>query len=173
MLAGDLAFYSDRAALPVFFRGIAAQYLRTKLLKKARIWEAIKRIANVLVHIYAINVGRSLYLDRERYRIVLLENLTDIPFVTADQPVINIASNPKEMKPPDKLELYYPLSPTRAMLLVDPSDEHLPHDSSLTAMSVLLYNFQMGAHSYRQIFGSSQQVLEAVRQDLPVFHSCL
>jgi hypothetical protein len=179
MLARDLRFYSDRAALPVFFRGIAAQYLRTNQVKKARrIWEADKfqafeRIANVLVHIYAINLGHSLYVDRERYKIILLENATDIPFVTADQPVINIASNPKETKPPDKFELYYPLSPTKAMLLVDPSGEHLPRNSSVTAMSVHVYNLHMGAHSYQQIFGSSQQVLGSVRDDLRAFRSCL
>jgi Protein of unknown function (DUF4238) len=168
MLRGDLSFYEDPTKAATFLRGLAVQYLRTDLLKKARrIWtaaqfETFERVANVLVHIYAINLGRSLYIDRERYKIVLLENRTEVPFVTADQPVINIASNPTETKPPEKFELYHPLSPAKAMLLVEPSSKHLPSDLSLSVMSVHVYNSHMAAHSYQQICGSTRQVLESV-----------
>jgi Protein of unknown function (DUF4238) len=178
MLAGNLKFYSDQAAAPVFFRGIAAQYLRTNQIKRARITmradklETFQRVVNVLVHILAINVGFNLYCDRKRYKIFLLNNATDVPFIAADQPVINIAANPKETKPPDKFELYYPLSPTKAMLLVEPSSSHAPDSSSVTAMSAHLYNLHMSAHSYQQIFASSLQELESVRSDLPAFRSC-
>jgi hypothetical protein len=71
------------------------------------------RIANILTHIMATNVGRSLIEDHERYRIVLLDNATEIRFLTADQPVINLSANPKNFDPPAKFELYYPLSPTK------------------------------------------------------------
>ncbi len=178
MLAGNLRFYSDQAAGPVFFRGIAAQYLRTNQIKRARVimgadkFESFQRVVNVLVHILAINLGFNLYADREHYKVILLDNTTDVPFITADQPVINIAANPKETKPPDKFELYYPLSPTKAMLLVEPSSSHLPDSSSLTAISAHLYNLHIGAHSYQQIFASSPQELESVRSDLPAFRSC-
>lgn len=179
MLAGDVSFYTDRAAATKFFWGIAAQYLRTDLVRKARrIWKAgefeiFERTANVLVHIYAVNLGYSLYGDRERYKMVLLENHSEVPFVTADQPVINVASGPAETKPPDKFELYYPLSPTMAMLLVEPSSEHFPHDPSVSAMSVHVYNSHIAAHSYQQIYGSSRHVLESLRDDLPAIRSCL
>jgi hypothetical protein len=178
MLAGNLGFYSDQAAGPVFFRGLAAQYLRTNQIKRARIimgvgmFESFQRVVNVLVHIYAINLGYHLYVNREQYKVILLDNTTDVPFITADQPVINIAANPNETKPPDKFELYYPLSPTRAMLLVEPSSSHVPDSSSITEISAHLYNLRMGAHSYQQIFASSPQELKSVRSDLPAFRSC-
>jgi Protein of unknown function (DUF4238) len=179
MLAGDLRFYSDRAKASMFFRGIAAQYLRTDLVKKAqKYWdsdelETFERIANVLVHIYSINIGYSLYADRDRYKIFPLENPSDVPFITADQPVINIASNPTDPRPPDKFELYYPLSPTKAILLVNPASDHAPCTSSVTAISANVYNLQIAAHSYQQIFGSSEPVLKSVREDLGAFRSCL
>lgn len=178
MLAGDLSFYADRAAGTGFFHGIAAQYLRTDLTKRAqRTWkawevEAFERTANVLVHIYAMNLGFNLYADRERYRIVLLENCTEVPFITADQPVINIASSPTETEPPERFELYYPLSPRKAMLLVEPSSDHFPRDSSVSAMSVHVYNSLMAAHSYQQIYGSSRQVLDSLKNDLLAIQSC-
>jgi Protein of unknown function (DUF4238) len=179
MLAGDLSFYTNPREASTFFRGIAAQYLRTDLIKKARRTrkvgerEVFERVANVLVHIYAVNLGYSLYADRKRYRIVLLENHTVVPFVTADQPAINIASNPTDTKPPEKFELYYPLSPTKAMLLVDPSSKYFPSDVSLSVMSVHVYNSHMAAHSYQQIYGSTRQILESVRADLLAIRSCL
>ncbi len=174
MLAGDSSFYADAPKAANFFRGIAAQYLRTDIVKKPRItWkENFERVANVLVHIYAVNVGCHLYADRARYKIALLENHSEVPFVTADQPVINITSSPTETKPPEKFELYYPLSPTKAMLLVEPSSDHFPHNLSVSAMSVHVYNSHMAAHSYRQIYGSSRQVLESVRGDLSAIRSC-
>jgi hypothetical protein len=175
MLAGDSSFYTDAPKAADFFRGIAAQYLRTDLVKKPRtIWkENFERVANVLVHIYAVNVGCNLYADREQYEIALLENRSGVPFVTADQPVINIASSPTETKPPEKFELYYPLSPTKAMLLVEPSSDHFPNNFSVSAMSVHVYNSHMAAHSFQQIYGSSRQVLESVRGDLSAIRSCL
>lgn len=178
MLAGDLSFYKDPRRATNFFRGIAAQYLRTDVVKKAqRMWkgaelEMFERVANVLVHLYAVNLGHSLYADREYYKIVLLENHTDVPFVTADQPAINIASTPMGTKEPDKFELYYPLSPTKAMLLVDPSSKHLPGNLSLPVMSVHVFNSHVVARSYQQIYGSNRQILESVRADLLAIRSC-
>jgi hypothetical protein len=179
MLTGNLEFYSDPAAGPAFCRGIAAQYLRTNQIYRGRSimgpdrFENVQRVLNVLVHIFAVNLGFNLYADREQYKVMLLDNATDVPFVTADQPVINISANPKEMKPPDKFELYYPLSPTKAMLLAEASGTNLPSSSPVTAMSAHLYNLRMSAHSYRQVFARSRQELEFVRNDLPAFRSCL
>lgn len=179
MRCGDLTFYSDKKKAGLFFIGIAAQYLRTDLVKKARIiwrtrdYETFERIANVLVHIYAVNLGRSLYVDAERYQIMLLENRTEVPFVTGDQPVINIAARPVETRPPAKFELYYPVSPTRAMLLVEPSSDHFPKDSTVSAMAVHIYNSHVAAHSYRQVFGNTAEVLESVKSDFSAIRSCL
>jgi hypothetical protein len=179
MLAGDSSFYENPREVAEFFRGIATQYLRTDVVKNLRtIWKAsdferFERVANVLVHIYAVNVGCSLYADRERYKITIIQNHSEVPFVTADQPVINIASSPTDTKPCDKFYLYYPLSPTKAMLLVDPSSAYFPNNLSVSPMSVYVYNSHMAAHSFQQIYGSSRQVLESLRGDLSAIRSCL
>lgn len=60
----------------------------------------------LLAHMVALNVGLSLNAERKRHRIILLDNATDLLFITADQPVINIASNPKDTAPPAEFELY-------------------------------------------------------------------
>jgi hypothetical protein len=80
-----------------FYRGLAVQYARTNHIRRTRRAmdqsrrDLYLRIANPLIHMVAINVGRSLYAERKLHTIVLLDNATDVPFITADQPVINIA----------------------------------------------------------------------------------
>jgi Protein of unknown function (DUF4238) len=162
----------------VFYRGLAVQYARTNHIKQIRLvmdrdrFALYQRIANPLVHILATNVGLSLYAERKRHKIILLDNATDVPFVTADQPVINLASAPKDTTPPTKFELYYPLSPRKAMLLIEPSSDFHSGDSSVSETFVNLYNLRMAAHSYRQVYSVSPHALESVRADLTAYMSC-
>jgi hypothetical protein len=178
MISGSLSFLNDAKEAAAFYKGLAVQYARTNHIKQTRLvmaperFERYLRIANPLVHIVATNVGLSLYADRKRHTIMLLDNATAVPFITADQPVINIAAGPKDTAPPAKFELYYPLSPTKAMLLLDPSSDFLPGDSSVSETFVHLYNLRMAAHSYRQVFSASPRALEFVRDGLTAYMSC-
>ena len=63
------------------------------------------------MQILAVNMGLNLWLERSDSDIVLLQNDSDVPFITADQPIINLAANPTETEPPTDWDLYYPLSP--------------------------------------------------------------
>ncbi len=178
MISGDLSFLEDAAQAAVFYKGLAVQYARTNHIKKTRSimeperLEMYLRIVNPLVHIVANNVGLSLYAERTRHKIVLLDNMTSVPFITADQPVINISTGPKDTTPPARFELYYPLSPTKAMLLLDPSNQLLRGKPSVPDTFVHLYNLRMAAHSYRQVFSNSPGVLESVRNELTAYMSC-
>ena len=178
MKAGDLTFFDDPQKRYAFYFGLSVQYVRTNHIDGARSnikdanFERYMRIANVLTHIMATNVGRSLIGEHERHRIVLLDNTTSIPFVTADQPAINLSARPKNFEPPAKFELYYPLSPARAMMLLDPDSSHMPSNLSVSAVQVHHYNLLMAAHSFRQVYSSSKAELEAINVELPAFLSC-
>jgi hypothetical protein len=178
MISGDLSFLEDAREAALFYKGLSVQYARTNHMKNSRLVMQPERLArylrilNPLVHILAANVGLSLYADRKRHTIMLLDNVTGVPFITADQPVINIATGPNDTTPPAKFELYYPLSPTRAMLLLEPSSDFLPGSSSVSETFVHLYNLRMAAHSYRQVFSNSPGVLESVRDELTAYMSC-
>jgi hypothetical protein len=178
MMAGKLDFLRDTKEAAKFYRGLAVQYLRTNHLKNSRLamnddkFALYLRIANPLVHITATNVGFSLYSGSERQEIMLVDNPTGTPFITADQPIINIASSPRATNPPAGFELYYPLSPTKAMLLLDISSKFHPGARSVTEDFVHVYNLNMAAHSYRQVFSNQPKVLEAIKTELPAFISC-
>jgi Terminase small subunit len=92
--------------------------------------------------------------------------------VTADQPVINISTNPKEFKLPAKFELYYPLSATKAMMLLESESVHLHRNRSVSGQQAHLYNLHMAAHSFRQVYSNSTAELEAIRVELAALLSC-
>jgi len=179
MLCGDLSFLEYPANASTFYWGLAVQYLRTNHIKGAKIAMSPQRfvyylkVANVLVHIFATNLGFNMYVGRGQHTIMLLDNPTEVPFITADQPVINIAANPKEMDPPQRFELYYPLSPKKALLLLEPSSEFLPASSTVSADLAHFCNLRMAAHSYQQVFSNSPEELKTIMHELPAFLSCL
>lgn len=178
MKEGDLAFLTDQQKRHDFHFGLSVQYSRTNHVKRSHLsmkkenYERYLRIANILTHIAATNVGCSLAGDHEKYRVVLLDNTSEIPFVTADQPVINLSANPKDFKAPEKFELYYPLSPTKAMMLLELESTHLPPANSALADQAHIYNLHMATHSYMQVYANSRAELEAINAELGAFLSC-
>jgi hypothetical protein len=44
-------------------------------------------------YLFALNIGFSLYMERRRRKLVFIENRTDVPFITGDQPVTNLLGN--------------------------------------------------------------------------------
>jgi len=84
----------------------------------------------------------------------LLDNRTDTPFITGDQPIINMHAT-YEPGAPEKLEFFYPISPQKAMLLLESSD----HSQSVTAENVLRYNNLIARISHEQVFSNSREYL--------------
>jgi hypothetical protein len=120
---------------------------------------SIDRIFGPMIHMLAVNVGGNLLVDRAQFRIVLLNNETAVPFITGDQPVINIHEHCDAMGTPREVEWYMPLSPKKAMLYV--LAEHAPESprATITGAEVQGYNVRMVEHSHDQLYGNSQDSL--------------
>jgi len=178
LISGDMSFLKEPQQEMLFYRGLAAQMLRTNVMIRAKAifqqaqYETFSRVANVVVQILAVNLGLNLYSTRDQYKLVLLNNFSNVPFVTADQPIINIAANPTETTPPKGFELYYPLSPQKAMMLLDLESAHSPSDLSVSSGPAHMYNLSMAAHSHYQVFASSPPELEAIKSELNAYLSC-
>jgi Protein of unknown function (DUF4238) len=67
----------------------------------------------------AVTMGGSFFVSRRQFKILLIDNHTSVPFITSDQPIINMLANPTGFAVPERVEFYYPLSPTRAMLYLE------------------------------------------------------
>jgi hypothetical protein len=168
LLAGDASFYAEREKAAEFLYDLCVQYFRTKKIKEAVIamgpppFVNVERVWNILSHIFAVTVGASLFADLSKFKIVLIDNPTSIPFITADQPIINLRSEPgNNTTPPTRLEFYYPLSPSKAMSFLEQSSP-----SGLTTVKMdeaHHYNLLIAAHSFQQIYSNSENYLKALQ----------
>jgi len=162
LLKGDTTFYRDIAGKAPFIHFLCTQYTRTKAMKARALSEryrlAVRNpevIWNALAHIIATSLGSSLV--RERYDLFLLRNNTTTPFITGDQPVINVHA--KAVAPGETvkdLDLYYPISPSTAVLVALTP----PDDSVLTAVEVARYNALMAHHAHEQLYAANREDLE-------------
>ena len=164
MLRGNADFYSDGDHSQEFLHAICLQYMRTKKQREALraltgipfAGADVTRFGNLLSLMLALRLADSLYRDRAKFKIVLLDNQTDIPFITGDQPIINVHAT---LGPgvPERLEFFYPLSPQRAMLLLETSNEA---PSVVSADEIRRFNDLIIQNSHEQIFSNSREYLE-------------
>lgn len=169
-LEGDISFYDDERSLD-FFDYITKQYMRTKGIKERffassePVGEAdMRRAWSMLSLMFAQNIGASLYLERKRRKLVLLRNETDVPFITGDQPVINLQAMGAKTT---SLSIFYPLSPALALWLGE-VDEACPYpDEGLTGEHVRSLNHMVSEASYQQVFADGPAVLESLMENLP------
>jgi hypothetical protein len=122
----------------------------------------ISRLWDIASLILATNIGCSLFLGRKQQQLVLLDNRTEIEFITGDQPLINLHVGNRP-QPPSKLSLYYPLSPRVAMIWSE-VNEVVPYSSeTLTPEEVARFNSRTMREAHSQVFAHSAAVLELLR----------
>lgn len=164
-LSKDVSFYDDEQSCITLFHFLASQHMRTKGIKEKTI-EILKRksgldvsrIWGIMSHMAATNVGLSLYLERKKRQLVLVENSTDLAFITGDQPIVNLHGDGE--KPPETLSWYYPISPRLALLLPEVDEGPAVSTTSLTSAQVSDLNARIVAASHRQVFAQSRHALE-------------
>ena len=157
---GDASFWLTERDASSFSYFIATQYTRTARMRNAVVGAVaavgidISRVWPIECHFWATEIGASLFVNRHRYRAVILTNETDVPFITGDQPAINLhpASVPE-------FKLYYPVTPKTALLLaVDPTET----DRSLSRLEAERLNHSIYSRSDDQIYGLDKTYLQAV-----------
>ncbi len=161
----DIGFYSDEQSCITLFHFLASQHMRTKGIKvktieilKRKNGLDVSRIWSIMSHMFATNIGMGVYLERKNRQLVLVENMTDLAFVTGDQPVINLHGDGD--KPPATLSWYYPISPRLALLLPEVDEGPSVSTASLTSAQVDDLNAKIVAASHRQVFAQSRSSLK-------------
>lgn len=169
----DLSFYDNDDRLISFLFFICQQYFRTQRIS-SNVKSAIGNFKGfnidamwaVLRHTCATSVGVSLYRDREEFHPVIIENKSDFPFVTGDQPVINTYAVGLDLEEePEDLEFYYPLTPSIALLLTKKEKYRAQSAIPITKSEVMEYNRYIHGQSGKQIYGSNRNVLEEILRD--------
>jgi hypothetical protein len=163
----DTSVYADDKRCIPFLHFLCLQSLRTKGVRDrvaARTSEvngfSIARCWNILRHIFAVNVGVGLYPERKKRPLWILENETNIPFITGDQPVVNLFPSPHPDEPPELLALYYPLSPSTALIIDEVEHRCAYTNGTISVEQVRTLNGRIHDASYRQLFGNSEKALQ-------------
>ena len=164
---GNTAFYDDPKEAMVFIFGLCVQFSRTKQVREAALsvigqevdGRSVLHMMSVMAHLIAIRASHSLFCDRKSFKVAVIENESDTPFITTDQPVINLHGNANPASaPPERLEFLYPVSPIRAMLFLEKGTSI---QLKIGGISVNNYNVLMAQHSHEQILANSKEYLES------------
>ena len=155
--AGDLAF-TETINFAGFARFLAMQSLRGPAFAEPLRKTFADAIIGPLRHIFSNNIGWSLFRHRERIHIAMLEAPPSTGFITSDRPVINMLHSPGVTT--DQMQLYYPVSPKRA-LLVTADPPRAGRDTILLPESMVAeYNQRIEKSSYNQLYASSESYLD-------------
>lgn len=158
-------FYQDmiRAGDLIYF--LCLQYFRTVKMREAfsKLISQVpghdpRRTAGALLHICATSVSASLFKEKRAYGIAFLRNETAVPFITGDQPVLNML-DPKKT---DDLALYYPLSPRLAMLLTKDAVKLPNKIRSISQLEVESYNYAIYSKSEDQVYSDDVTYLRSL-----------
>jgi hypothetical protein len=150
----DASFYVDNKRCGGFLYFLCNQYFRT--VKMRRAITAVPRplpghdphrTANLECHMYATSVGAS-----------LMPNATTTPFITGDQPIINLL----DPHATDDLEFYYPLAPALAMVLSKDQKKWPTQRHNVSSLEVERYNHLIYEISEDQLYANDEAYLRAL-----------
>ena len=158
-----------------FFYFLAHQLFRIKKLqdglkKKQPSYQRrglydLSNIANIFLYLEATNLSYALYYDEDGYDVTFLENDDSASFITGDQPVINLLANRQGGAHPEKILLYYALSPNLSCLVANNSDGLKSKVASTELVTGL--NGLIAWYSYEFIAGDSERAIELAVKNKP------
>jgi len=177
---GDMNVLTDKAVFIEFVSYLSHQFFRTKSVRDSVLGtieaqsalQPEKEKYQVIVdsmarhwwlysYVFGVNMSRSIFLDRHSMRQSLLVNHTGTPFITGDQPVINIHASVPEKKsitPPPSVDLYYPISPKIAYVIAE-SDKFGFGKVEVDAETAHDLNMKIARSAQVHVFGNSECAL--------------
>lgn len=147
------------------FRDRALQNLHRSTPTEIAIADAMKNAWWFVSYMYGMSIGYSFFTARRGTTQAILINETEIPFITSDNPVINIHScvSETEMTPPEYADFYYPISPRVAITICD-SNRFQPGKNVISESTVKELNSKIAGHAMINIIGNSEQVISDLKK---------
>jgi hypothetical protein len=171
---GDLQFLDSDDELVAFLHFVSVQYLRTDKIRSATIAALkdvslfdVERVWGLMSHLLATNVSHYLFMNRDRLRVSLVRVSGGAELITSDQPLINLrALNFPARQPPQEFEVYYPVSPTVALLLEADHPSGGRCERVLEPDEATRYNRAIFQTAHEQVFGVKEETLTTLRRAL-------
>ena len=171
ILIKDIAFFEEPEDRLGFLNYLFYQYMRTKRMRDTVFMRVtgpyksyIEKAWPLMVLIFATNMTYAWHGTDLSIKI-LLNNTSEL-FITGDQPIVNTyALGLPPDTPPEKVELYYPVSPTLAVLISERDSPKENINGDITVDDVRRLNDYICFNVYEQIFASTQSQLESLPFD--------
>jgi len=179
----DLATLTDNKNFILFMQFFGHQISRTKTFKDTVIAGVSrtdsKTSINVakdmnecwwfLSYMFGINIGSELYLTRKKDAHCLLVNNTSIPFITSDQPIINVHEllDDEKIEPPsdDHCDFYYPISP-KVAYMINRSDRFHRGINNVTIDIVKELNIKVARRANVNIISNCKDTLKYLLKNI-------
>lgn len=174
LLLGDVSFFENDESAAHFLNYLCMQYLRTKKQHDALVFgvtgvnrEQIIKCANLIRIVFSAKLAANLYVNRSNYKLVIARNISDTPFITSDQPVVNFLDTKTDQnQQTEEFGLYYPLSPELAVFLVEKDIFGSALEMSFDKASVEEFNQITLSASHEQVYASSETQLKSLLVEL-------
>lgn len=169
----DLSILDKNDNMLKFMRFLGQQIARTKNFKDNISNTADNHIKTLTLEcwwfisfMFGLNIGRALYLNRKDYTHCLLINETDTPFITSDQPVVNVHSaltdEIKSLKN-NEVDFYYPISPKIAYMIN--KSNRFPHGTVKVSFDVIEeVNIKIAKQANFHIISNSEESLKPYKK---------
>lgn len=168
----DCSFFENEDKKSEFLLFFFVQFCRTKKMKDSissingRGHLAFDKAWNIMVFIMATNVAMRIFAEKNDWELILLSNNSSIPFITSDQPIINLyaKNTPDENEKLEKneFELYYPIAPQIAVVLKRKDSAFIDY-KLLNDITINYLNIKMKNESYLQVFSNSKDYLDVIK----------
>lgn len=169
----QLDMLQDKQQMIEFMMFLGHQIARTKAFRDGVLRAQPRRniveieVANAMTHawwflsyMFGMNIGFSLYSSRHDTRHALLVNDTEHPFITSDQPIVNVHAciSETEFSAPEHADFYYPISPRIAYIICD-SKRFLPGKNQVDEATVTEFNTKVAAQAMVHIIGNTESAI--------------
>lgn len=160
-----MAFFGHQISRTKTFRDNAIQVLSRSNAREIEVAEAMEHAWWFLSYMFGMNIGFSLYIDRHNARHALLVNDTMVPFITSDQPVVNVHScvSETEFAAPDHADFYYPISQRVAYIICD-SERFMPGKNKVDEATVAELNTKLAAQAMVHIIGDTENAIRPFKK---------
>ena len=163
----DVSFFAAENHATQFSYFLAHQYFRTKAIRdRIRATfagsdaECFDRVWPIMRYVFATNIGFAIFSERRAVQLQVLRAPPDIEFITSDQPAINTyGAFVSETTPVKEMEIFYPISPSRAAILSGHAAYQGMHGQELGPLRMSYLNQTVERVAYEQLFASSQDTL--------------
>ena len=167
LLKDNLDFLKDDNLFQPFIFSLIQQYFRTKkmseMIEKIEIPSSVSdkniNMWPVVRHLFSTIVAFNIIAQKNFLSFIILKAKSGQRFIAGDQPLINLHATDKRTNEEIKdLKFYYPLSPSRALILeLNPENKNILIEFAET--DVIDYNNHIKKQSLESIFAQEEEDL--------------